>query len=151
MSQSCIYMTYTRYRPPTKEKSARTREDINWAKELQPATQQRKRYARSEMQVRMVGYCCSSGIELAGRALSCKSHTCTNADMQLADSAIQPIIFWKLLGRDFHFWKVDPNTQNRRNVWLSMLKYAHQLSDQNWRYSALKYVGFNPADQFTVS
>ena len=31
-------------------------------------------------------------------------------------------------------------------MWLSRVKYAHQLSDQNWRYSALKYVGFNPAD-----
>ena len=36
------------------------------------------------------------------------------------------------------------------NMWLSRVKYAHQLSDQNWRYSALKYVGFNPADQFTT-
>ena len=38
-----------------------------------------------------------------------------------------------------------------RDMWLSRVKYAHQLSDQNWRYSALKYVGFNPADQFTFS
>ena len=37
------------------------------------------------------------------------------------------------------------------DVRLSRAKYAHQLIDQNWRYSALKYVGFNPADQFTFS
>ena len=51
------------------EKSARTREDINWAKKLQQTTQQRNRYARSGVQVRIVGYFCSSCIELAlGRA-----------------------------------------------------------------------------------
>ena len=38
-----------------------------------------------------------------------------------------------------------------KHMWLGGVKYAQRLSDQNWRYSALKYVGFNPDDQFTFS
>ena len=67
------------------------------------------------------------------------------------DAAISLVVSPAIDSMSMLCQRVSELCQCRRDTWLSRVKYAHQLSDQNWRYSALKYVGFNPADQFTFS